>query len=191
MSATGHPDGRGAPRVLVPIAPGVEEIEAVTVIDVLRRAGAEVTVAGLVDGVIEASRGVKLVADVALDAVLDVAFDAVVLPGGLGGTNRLRADPRIRAILERSRRAGSLIGAVCAAPTVLWDAGLLEGKRATSHPSVLDVLTGARTSEERVVIDDGIVTSRGAGTSMEFALALARLLVGEAKERELRAAMVV
>ncbi|MBK7972445.1 MAG: DJ-1/PfpI family protein [Deltaproteobacteria bacterium] len=183
--------GTGKPHVLVPIAPGVEEIEAVTIIDVLRRAGAEVTVAGLVDGVIEASRGVKLVADVSLDAVVEVAFDAVVLPGGLGGTNHLRADPRIRAILERSRRAGSLIGAVCAAPTVLWDAGLLAGKRATSHPSVLDSLTGAHPSEERVVVDDGIVTSRGAGTSMEFALALARLLVGDAKERELRTAMVV
>lgn len=188
MSATATSN---KPRVLVPIAPGVEEIEAVTVIDVLRRAGVEVTVAGLVDGVIEASRGVKLVADVALDEVADVTFDAVVLPGGLGGTQRLRADPRIRMILQRSRRAGSLIGAICAAPTVLWDAGLLAGKHATGHPSVLDVLAGAHTSEERVVVDDGIVTSRGAGTSMDFALALARLLVGEAKERELRAAMVV
>lgn len=189
--SAGRPGPHREPRVLVPIAPGVEEIEAVTIIDVLRRAGAQVTVAGLVDGVIEASRGVKLVADVPLDAVVNVAFDAVVLPGGLGGTNRLRADPRIRAILERSRRSGSLIGAVCAAPTVLWDAGLLHGKRATSHPSVVDVLTGAHTTDERVVIDDGIVTSRGAGTSMEFALALARLLAGEEKERELRAALVV
>ncbi|MFN7956361.1 MAG: DJ-1 family glyoxalase III [bacterium] len=180
-----------APRVLVPLAAGVEEIEAVTIIDVLRRAGVEVVVAGLEAGVITASRGVKLVADVDVAAVSDTAFDAVILPGGLGGTQRLRADPRIRSILVRARHAGSLIAAICAAPTVLADAGLLAGKRATAHPSVIDVLAGANTSDERVVVDDGIVTSRGAGTAMDFALALVRMMVGEAKEAELRAAMVV
>ncbi len=180
-----------APRVLVPLANGVEEIEAVTIIDVLRRAGVEVIVAGLAEGVVTASRGVRLLADVSLDEVTETAFDAVILPGGLGGTQQLRADARIRAILSRSRRGGSLIAAICAAPTVLADAGLLTGKRATSHPSVIDVLAGAHTSEERVVIDDGLVTSRGAGTAMDFAMALVRLMVGDAKEAELRAAMVV
>ncbi len=177
--------------MLVPIASGVEEIEAVTIIDVLRRAGVEVTVAGLEDGLVEASRGVRIRPDVLLEAVIDQTFDAVVLPGGMGGTQRLRADPRIRAILLRSKESGALLGAICAAPTVLADAGLLDGLLATGHPSVVDLLTGARVSTERVVVDGGIVTSRGAGTSMEFALELVRQLVGSDEETELRAAMVV
>ena len=180
-----------APRVLIPLAEGVEEIEAVTLIDVLRRGGIEVVVAGLADGPIVASRGVRLLADVALDDVLEQVFDAVVLPGGLGGSQRLATDPRIAGLLERCVARDALVGAICAAPMVLSQAGLLADRTATAHPSVMDTLSAAATSEERVVVDRGVATSRGAGTAMEFALRLVRDLVGAETEAAVAAAMVV
>src|SRR6185503_6074856 len=113
------------PRVLVPLAQGCEEIEAVTIIDILRRADIEVVTAGLVPGTVEASRGVKLVPDTELDAVMTEEFDMIVLPGGRGGAERLALDPRILKLLVRAAEGGRYTAAICAAPRVLAEAGLL------------------------------------------------------------------
>lgn len=179
-------------RALVPLAPGFEEMEAVIIIDVLRRAEVEVTVAGL-DGAgpTTGSRGVVVHADVSLDDALPGTYDAIVLPGGGPGTARLREDERLLAALREHHGAGRLTAAVCAAPLALSSAGLAEGRSITAHPSVHDELSsgGANVSSEAVVKDGVILTSQGPGTSMEFALAVVRELKGSALATEIANAM--
>jgi 4-methyl-5(b-hydroxyethyl)-thiazole monophosphate biosynthesis len=178
-------------RVLVPLADGFEEIETVTVVDVLRRAGVEVITAGIKAGPLEGSRKVKVIPDTTLEQVLDQNFDALVLVGGQPGVNHLRADARVLALVCGMNEAAKVLGAVCAAPLILRDAGIIEGLNLTSHPGVEKDLSGCVYSEERVVIDKHRVTSRGPGTSMEFALALVKMLVSEDKAEELKRAMLV
>lgn len=177
-------------RVLVPLAEGCEEIEAVTIIDLLRRAQIEVVVAGLQPGVVRASRGVQLVPDTTLDSVLDDDFDMVVLPGGMPGAANLKADERILALLKKMAAAGRYTAAICAAPMVLAEAGLLAGKQATSYPGFLDALPGIRLSTATVVKDDKVLTSRGPGTAMDFALALVEVLVGRGKREQVETALL-
>jgi 4-methyl-5(b-hydroxyethyl)-thiazole monophosphate biosynthesis len=165
-------------KVLVLMAPGFEEIETLTVVDILRRAGARVTLAATEDGPIEGSRGVRVLPDALLEAVQSNDFDMVVLPGGQPGTNNLQQDSRVRALLQRMDKEHKKIAAICAAPMVLHQAGLLQGKAATCHPSVRDKLKGARLSEARVVEDGNITTSQAPGTAMEFALKLVEILFG-------------
>lgn len=178
-------------RVLVPLADGCEEIEAVTIIDILRRAEFEVVVAGLAEHPVKASRGVTLLPDTDLDSALQSDYDLIVLPGGGGGADRLRADPRVRDALRRQHAEGRWVGAICAAPRVLAEAGLLEGKRATSFPGHLDKLPvkGLDYREEAVVRDGRIVTSRGPGTAMDFALELIQLLSDKARRDSVEAAL--
>ena len=173
-------------KVLVPLAPGFEEIEAITIIDILRRAGVEVVVAGTQPGVIEASRKTRHLPDCTLDDVRAEDFDMIVLPGGQPGTTNLRNDPRIRQIIESLRQRDRPVAAICAAPTVLAAYGVLRDRVATSHPSVrAEVAAGARSvSDERVVVDGSVVTSQAAGTAMEFAFKLVELLCGPAKAAE-------
>jgi 4-methyl-5(b-hydroxyethyl)-thiazole monophosphate biosynthesis len=170
--------------VLVPIADGNEELEAISVIDLLRRAGVEVTVAGLNDVNIRASRGVNLVADALLEDVLEQPFDMVVLPGGAAGAQALLADERIEALLQRYAENGRYTAAICAAPGVLANARLLDGRRATSFPGFLDPFGDVDYREEPVVVDGRIITSRGPGTAMDFALRLIEILCGADKARE-------
>ncbi len=179
-------------RILVPLAPGCEELEAVTVIDLLRRAGIEVITAGLAAGPIQASRGVVLVPDTTLDAVQEQAFDMVVLPGGQPGSDNLEQDPRIRRLLEQTANAGGYVAAICAAPKVLASAGLLDGKRATAYPGVLEGMarTEVRLDPQPVVQDGRVITSRGPGTAMDFALELVELLVGKEKRMQVEAGLV-
>lgn len=182
------------PRVLVPLARGFEEIEAVTIIDVLRRGGVEVVVAGLQGpGRVEGAHGIAVEVPVGLEAVLDEASDAVVLPGGEPGTTHLAADARLTALLQRFHQEGRPLAAICAAPRVLAGNGLLRNRAATSHPSVETQLreAGARYSEARVVRDDQVLTSRGPGTALEFALAALELLGLGDRAAELRRAMLV
>jgi len=180
------------PRVLVPLAPGFEELEAVTIVDLLRRAGIEVVTAGLTDGPVRASRGVVVLPDTTLDRVVDDAFDMIALPGGLPGADHLNDDPRVRRILQRTATAGGYTAAICAAPKVLAGAGLLDGRKATGYPGVLDRLHLPRTEVlQRAVVTDGrIVTSRGPGTAMDFALELIERLLGKAKRDEVEAPLV-
>ncbi len=166
--------------VLVPLAQGCEELEAVTVIDLLRRAKIKVVTAGLDDQPVVASRGVTLLPDTSLDAVLNTPFDMVVLPGGLPGADHLRNDPRIQSLLTRMSQQGKYTAAICAAPKALAKAGLLEGKHATSFPGSLSDadLKGVKYEETAVVRDGTVITSRGPGTAMDFALTLIEVLVG-------------
>lgn len=178
------------PRVLVCIAPGFEDIEAVTPIDVLRRAGCDVVVAGLLAGPITSSRGLTICPDCPLDDVVDDEFDAVVLPGGMPGAAHLRDDPRVIALLQKHAARDGVTAAICAAPIALHRAGLLAGRSVTSHPSVQADLTDVvEYSEARVVADGRIITSRGPGTAMEFAFQLVVALCGEAKAAEVNGPM--
>lgn len=179
-------------RVLLPLAPGCEELEAVTVIDLLRRAGIEVVTAGLQPGIVKASRGTQLVPDTTLDAVLRDEFDMIVLPGGMPGAQHLRDDPRIIALLRNMAEQGKYTAAICAAPAVLAEAGLLAGKRATSYPGYLDQMhvPGMAYLKDAVVADGKILTSRGPGTAMDFALALIEALTGKAKRDEVETGLV-
>jgi 4-methyl-5(b-hydroxyethyl)-thiazole monophosphate biosynthesis len=177
--------------VLVPLAPGCEELEAVTLIDILRRAGVEVITAGLAAGPVRGSRGTVLLPDVELDAVLGSRFDLVVLPGGMPGSEHLKNDARIIGLLQATEQAGGYVGAICAAPMALHAAGLLEDRNATSFPGVLDELPGTHhTRTDAVVVDGRIVTSRGPGTAMDFALTLVELLAGKAMRSRVEAGLV-
>ena len=175
--------------VLVPLAHGCEELEAVTIIDVLRRAGVTVVVAGLEAGPVTASRGVVLLPETTLEAVLDQDFDLVVLPGGLGGAERLEADRRITALLRRMTEQGRYVAAICAAPSVLAKAGLLKDREATAYPGILDSQTDLRLSSAAVVRDGTFITSRGPGTALDFALTLIELLCGRKQRDSVEAAL--
>jgi 4-methyl-5(b-hydroxyethyl)-thiazole monophosphate biosynthesis len=187
MSRT-HPNPTS---VLVPLAPGFEEIEAVTIIDVLRRAGVDVCVAGLGPGPVRGAHGIELGTDCLLDAVDPATLAMLVLPGGIPGTTNLRADARVLALVRALESSGRTVAAICAAPTVLSAAGVLAGREATSHPSVRAQLTGATVRTERVVCSGPVVTSQGVGTALDFALALVRELCGADRAAELRAALLV
>ncbi|MCM8856875.1 MAG: DJ-1/PfpI family protein [Candidatus Thiodiazotropha sp.] len=169
-------------RVLVPLAQGCEELEAVTITDLLTRAGIEVVTAGLEAGPVKASRGITLVPDTTLDAVMEEDFDMLVLPGGLPGADYLDADLRIHSLLQRLNKQGKFTAAICAAPKVLASAGLLDGHRATCYPGILDNmdLPQVDVQLERVISDDRVITSRSPGTAMDFALELIEKLNGRA-----------
>ena len=175
--------------VLVPLAQGCEELEAVTVVDLLRRAGVHVVTAGLDNAPVRASRGVVLLADMTLDEALKQEYDMVVLPGGLPGADHLDGDPRIRGLLRTMADSGRYTAAICAAPKVLASTGLLEGKKVTSFPGVLDAFDGLDYRTDPVVQDGHLITSRGPGTAMDFALALIENLVGKAKRDEVESAL--
>lgn len=167
-------------RVLVLLAAGFEEIEAVTVVDLLRRAGIETRTASLGPREVTGSHGITVTADLTLDSVDPDDFEMIVLPGGLPGADHLQADDRVLAMLKRFAAADRYTAAICAAPGVLAHAGLLKGRTATSYPGFLrpDSAPGLQLSEAPVVIDGKVVTSRGPGTAMEFGLALIGLLEG-------------
>lgn len=175
-------------RVLVPLAEGFEEIEAVTVIDLLRRAGIDVHTASLDGPRVTGSHGITVSADIALDAAVTDEYDMIVLPGGMPGAEHLKNDARIVSMLRRFAAEGRYTAAICAAPGVLAHAGLLEERAATSYPGFLDAdsAPGIRLREEPVVIDGKVVTSRGPGTAMEFGLALIELLEGVAAMERVR-----
>ena len=178
------------PKVLVPLAQGCEEIEAVTVIDILRRAGITVISAGLDAQPVRASRGVVLLPDLTLDEALLHDFDMIVLPGGQPGTNNLKADPRILNLLKIMSTRGKFVTAICAAPSVLATAGLLDGKHATSCPGTLDSFAKVNQQQLAVVTDGNLITSRGPGTAIDFALTLVERLVDKTKRDEVEAGLV-
>ena len=167
-------------RVLVLLAEGFEEIEAVTVIDLLRRAGIDVNAASLGPRRVTGSHGIAIEADITLDEARAGDYDMVVLPGGMPGAAHLREDARVTALLRDFASTGRYTAAICAAPGVLAHAGLLAGRAATGFPGFLDENSapGLRLRGEAVVIDGKVVTSRGAGTAMDFGLALVELLEG-------------
>jgi 4-methyl-5(b-hydroxyethyl)-thiazole monophosphate biosynthesis len=178
-------------KVLVPLAQGCEELEAVTIIDLLRRAEVQVTTASLDEKPVVASRGTRLLADTTLDQVIDEEFDMIVLPGGLPGADNLNADERIHKILKNAVDKDHYIAAICAAPKVLASAGLLNNKKATAYPGVLEALgnNAFEITAAAVQIDGKILTSRGPGTAMDFALEIITCLLGDKKRNHVEAAL--
>jgi len=179
-------------HVLVPLAQGCEELEAITITDLLVRAGVTVTTCGLDEQPVRASRGITIIPDTSIDNVLNESFDLIVLPGGLPGADHLRDNTKIQALIKKQAADNKYIAAICAAPKALAQAGVLEGKTATSFPGVLAALNNANItiSENAVEIDGNIVTSRSAGTAMEFALSLIELLEGKEKREEVNRQLV-
>ena len=179
-------------HVLVPLAQGCEELEAITITDLLVRAGVTVTTCGLDDQPVKASRGITIIPDTSIDNILNESFDLIVLPGGLPGADHLRDNAKIQALIKKQAADNKYIAAICAAPKALAQAGILEGKTATSFPGVLAALDNANItiSENAVEIDGNIVTSRSAGTAIEFALSLIELLEGKEKREEVNRQLV-
>ncbi len=187
------------PCALVPIADGTEEIEAVCVIDVLRRAGVEVVVACVGPGgvpatspAVVASRGVRLTADVLLEDVAARDFDAIVLPGGLPGARHLRGSATLAAMLTAQDRSGRLLAAICAAPVVVLQAhGLLRGRGATCFPGLAAEMDPVSRRDDTVVQDGNLLTSQGPGTALVFALAIVGHLCGKQRRDEVAAQLLL
>ncbi|MFA6970560.1 MAG: DJ-1 family glyoxalase III [Gallionella sp.] len=177
-------------RVLVLFAQGSEELETVSIVNILRRAGVDVTLAGLSTGALRGSRGITIQPDTTLDAVLHDSFDMIVLPGGQPGSRHLQADARVIKLVQQMAGLGRYVAAICAAPMVLASAGLLDGKRATCFPTCLDGFPNVHLQTAAIVEDGKIITSRGPGTAMDFALLLVERLTGAAKRNEVEAGLV-
>jgi len=177
------------PSVLIPVADGSEELEAVTMIDLLRRAGIEVTVASLDGDAVTCSRRTKLVPDCSLPEALERDFDMLALPGGLPGADHLAADQRLTGLIRRMDGDGRWLAAICAAPKALRRAGVLEGRRATSYPGVLEAEGHDLVTGEAWTRDGHVLTSRGPGTAMDFALELVEVLSGRPKRLEVEQAL--
>lgn len=180
-----------SPHVLVPVANGSEEIEVVTVVDILRRAKVDVVVASVEKSLqILASQGIKLIADKSIDNAAELIYDLIILPGGIAGAERLHKSKVLKKMLKEQGSAGRIYGAICSSPTVLHTQGLLKGKRATAHPSVASKLTNEVVEGARVVIDGKLITSRGLATAIEFALAIVSKLFSHARARSVAEGLV-
>ena len=181
-----------AEKVLVPIADGCEEIEAVCIIDVLRRAGALVTVASVDKLQITASRGVKLVADKLIADCINCTYNLIALPGGMPGAEHLRDSEELTILLKRQQKEGRFYAAICASPIVVFQHhNLLGQSQATCHPNFLNQLKNTYAVQSKVVIDGTCITSRGPGTAIEFSLKLVELLFDEQRAKEISQAMVI
>jgi len=182
-------------RVAVLLAEGFEEIEAIAIIYILRRAELDVTTVGVSGTTVTGSNDGAVSADTTLDATLDAStgetFDCVVLPGGLPGATNLRDDERVQSLIRRQNEAGRQLAAICAAPIALGKAGVLEGRSATCYPGFEEELRGANPSEDRVVDDGNVVTSRGPGTVFDFSLALVAKLKDSETAEALRNGMLL
>ena len=178
--------------MLVPIADGIEDIESVCIIDVLRRAGADVTVAS-VDGLeVTASRRVRLIADKLIGDCADEIFDLIALPGGMPGAEHLRDSAVLVKLLKDQKQAGRFYAAICASPAVVLAAhGLLDDKKAVCHPALAKELKCLEAVDARVVTDGNCITSCGPGTAIEFALELAKLLYGQDRANAVAGPMLV
>jgi 4-methyl-5(b-hydroxyethyl)-thiazole monophosphate biosynthesis len=179
-------------HVLVPLAQGCEELEAITITDLLVRAGISVTTCGLDEHPVKASRGTTIIPDTSINDVMAETFDLIVLPGGLPGADHLRDNAQLQTLMKKQAEENKYLAAICAAPKALAQAGLLDGKTATSYPGVLEALDNKNISisTRAVEIDGNIVTSRGPGTAMEFALTLIELLEGKEKRDEVNRQLV-
>jgi len=179
-------------KILMILAPGFEELEFVTPYDILKRGGIEVIIASTTaELAVPSVRGLVMQADAWIDLVLDQHFDMIFLPGGGPGTKNLRASASVRTLVCNQAKAGRDLAAICAAPLVLGDAGLLTNRKATCFPSCQQELAAmsVQVVQDRVVFDDGIFTSRGAGSAAEFAFALLAHLVNQAKSDEVKTQM--
>jgi 4-methyl-5(b-hydroxyethyl)-thiazole monophosphate biosynthesis len=161
-------------RLIVPLAEGFEEIEAVAIIDVLRRANIKVDVVGVEDEIVAGRNGIKILCDKIISDVKPEDYDGIVLPGGNPGYKNLENNQQVINFIKYFNSKGKIIAAICAAPTILEKIGILEGKKATCFPSMKDKIRNF--VDEKVVVDDNIITSQGPGTAIEFALEIVKSL---------------
>lgn len=178
-------------KVLVPLADGCEELEAITLTDILVRAGLTVVTAGLKEGIVTASRGAKLMPDTTLALIKDETFDCIALPGGLPGANHLTNDSTLRTMIQHQNNGQHLLAAICAGPRALASAGVLNHRTITCYPGSLDDLKGHWTiSQQAIEKDHHIITGRGPGVALDFALFLAEQLVGKDTKDRVEKALV-
>lgn len=181
-------------RVLVPFTEGVEEIEAVSVVDILRRAGIEAVMASLDGAAVRGRSGIVIQPDAALNDVMDQDWDMVVLPGGLPNAYLLRDDASVKRVVQRLREQRKTIAAICAAPAALAAYGITDGRNITSYPAMKEEIQQLSPSviysDDAVVEDDFLITSRGAGTAVEFTLRLVTRLCGKEKSEEIRQSII-
>ncbi|GLI60334.1 hypothetical protein VaNZ11_002453 [Volvox africanus] len=191
MAAASQPDD--VKRVLVPIGNGTEEMEAVIVVDVLRRAGALVTVASVENSTdVVCSRGVRIITDKMVEECASSSYDLIACPGGMPGAERLRDSAVLERMVRTQKDSGRLYAAICATPYVFFEKkGLLDGKSATAHPAFSDGLNDQSKVLDRVVVDGNLTTSRGPGTAFEFALSLVKQLYGEEKAKQVAGPLVM
>lgn len=177
--------------VYIFLADGFEEIEALAPVDVLRRAGVQVTMAGVNGKTITGGHDIKVLADISAEEINRDDIEAIILPGGLGGTNNMEASSEVQGIIDYCVQHGLLIAAICAAPSILAHKGLLKGVNATAYPSFSDDLkaNGAIYSEEYVCRDGNIITAKGMGVSLDFGFELIKALKGEEAAAEVRASI--
>jgi 4-methyl-5(b-hydroxyethyl)-thiazole monophosphate biosynthesis len=180
-------------KVLVMLANGFEEVEALTVVDYLRRTGIEVKMVSTEkDLEVEGAHGIKVIGDVMIDNIKDpLNYRGIFIPGGLPGATNLRDDSRVTDLVRTLADGGKMIASICAGPIVLSDAGVIDGKKVTSYPGYARELVGALYKEDLVVRDGNILTSRGPATAVYLAMEIIRYLQGEEKLRELRKAILL
>ena len=165
--------------VYVFLAEGFEELEALAPVDVLRRGGVEVQTVGVTGRTVNGSHGIPVVCDITIDEATDMGLEAVILPGGLPGTTNLEKDERVQRFLDIAAERGLIIGAICAAPSVLGHKGLLNGKNAVCFPGFEAELKGATVLDVPAVRDGNIITGWGAGGSFAFAFQLLAAITGD------------
>jgi 4-methyl-5(b-hydroxyethyl)-thiazole monophosphate biosynthesis len=178
------------PSALIMLAPGFEEIEAVTVIDLLRRAAIAVTVCGLEKNRVTGSHSITLECDAFYGDVNEEEYDVLILPGGQPGSNNLKSNAAVKRWVQNRFRTGRLLAAICAAPTILHAAGITDGLKLTSFPSEKAVFSTSIFLEEAVVMDQNVITSRGVGTAIEFSLRIISELCGQPVADDLRRRIV-
>ncbi|MFW6027139.1 MAG: DJ-1 family glyoxalase III [Candidatus Woesearchaeota archaeon] len=178
-------------KILVPLADGHEEIEAITIIDVLRRAGIEVITAFINQKEVNGAHNIKITADINISSVDANKLDGVVLPGGMPGAKNLKNNKILINLIQKLNQRKKMLAAICAAPIVLETAGIIEGKKATSYPGFNEEMPSCLyQQEERVVVDDNIITGRGPGVALEFAITLVEYLIGNKEAVELKEKML-
>lgn len=178
-------------KAVVFFAPGLEECEGLLVVDILRRAGVEVTIAAVGgDRTVTSSHQVRIVADAMASEIDPADYDACILPGGIPGVNNLAADADVRRVTTACAAAGKRVAAICAGPTVLAGFGLLEGKQATVYPGMDSGMAGAVCTGSEVTVDGAITTGRALGAAIPFALELAAQLAGQPASDRVRQAIV-
>lgn len=176
-------------KVMIPLAEGFEEIEALTVIDVLRRAGIRVDTVGVVGSLIHSSHGIRMMVDKRLNEIVPDEYDAIVLPGGSPGYINLGRSSKVIEIIKKFNSQNKLIAAICGAPSILAKEGLLDDRKATIYPGNEKLLAYPR--DNPVVVDGNIITSQGPGTAMEFALKIVEKLLGNTQVQKLKKELVV
>ena len=176
-------------KVMVPLANGFEEIEALAIVDILRRAGIQTETVGIVGSVIESSHGVRVMVDKRINEIVPEEYDAIILPGGSPGYKNLARSNRLMEIIKDFNNKNKIIGAICGSPSILAKQGLLDNKKATIYPGNEKLLAYPR--DKAVVTDGNIITSQGPGTAIEFALKIVEKLLDQHTAQRLRRELVV